>query len=600
MLCIALLSPHPLPPADDVAHHVLGEAFALAARGHAVTILAPGTERADLAEGRRRIAAAGADAGASLRAGPGKVLAVAIGRAFRAGAGRRIGGPIDVARNLETALAVGGFDVLHLHEPLSPSPALAVLRRGAGVRAATFHRPELLAGAAFLRPLITPSLADLDLRIASSPAVLAQFAEVLPGDYRLIPGGVDGRILAELTPPSSRTGVVIVARHRERIGLRFGLSIARELAEADRDLRIALIGPVEQPWRTRAALPRALRERIELIADEPRARIAAFVGARLAILGAAQETIGPVLAEAMAAGAVPLVPRVAEAASLVTDGRDGLVLTAFSRAEWTAAARDLLADDAARERLCRAAGATGGASTHERAGAELEAAYLAARDGTTRRAVAAGREDEATVLADLRLRPDPRIDPADLIAAAERLGLGAIAVAAPGGIGPALAVAALAPPALAVIVGQEIASAEGTLVGLFLAESIEDGLDARTTLARIHAQGGVAMIPHPAAAGVPAPEVLHQLAGAIDCFEVLTGRPDAGPQPDATPTLIQRLGVAATAGSGARAPEEVGTALTRLRPFHSAGDFLRALPDAQLLHHRHAPRNARRAGVSAR
>ena len=41
-LRIALVSPHAFPPGDDVGHAVAAEAEALARRGHAVTILAPG------------------------------------------------------------------------------------------------------------------------------------------------------------------------------------------------------------------------------------------------------------------------------------------------------------------------------------------------------------------------------------------------------------------------------------------------------------------------------------------------------------------------------------------------------------------------------
>src|SRR5262249_50801221 len=55
-LSIARVPPHPGPARDDVAQHVAAQAGALARRGHGVTLLAPGTGREHLAEGRARLA----------------------------------------------------------------------------------------------------------------------------------------------------------------------------------------------------------------------------------------------------------------------------------------------------------------------------------------------------------------------------------------------------------------------------------------------------------------------------------------------------------------------------------------------------------------
>jgi predicted metal-dependent phosphoesterase TrpH len=51
--------------------------------------------------------------------------------------------------------------------------------------------------------------------------------------------------------------------------------------------------------------------------------------------------------------------------------------------------------------------------------------------------------------------------------------------------------------ALEVIVGEEVSSRDGHVVGLFLHERIPPGLSARATVAAIHEQGGLAFAPHP-------------------------------------------------------------------------------------------------------
>src|SRR4051812_47299411 len=48
-----------------------------------------------------------------------------------------------------------------------------------------------------------------------------------------------------------------------------------------------------------------------------------------------------------------------------------------------------------------------------------------------------------------------------------------------------------------VIVGEEVTSREGHIVGLFLDAPVPSGLSAAETVAAIHAQGGLAFAPHP-------------------------------------------------------------------------------------------------------
>jgi hypothetical protein len=67
---------------------------------------------------------------------------------------------------------------------------------------------------------------------------------------------------------------------------------------------------------------------------------------------------------------------------------------------------------------------------------------------------------------------------------------------------------------------------------------------------------------------------------------VLSGAPPAAGFGEDVARLSQRLGMLACAGSGARTPEEVGSALTRMRAFEGQHDFLSALGDAELMRRR--------------
>ena len=490
---IALICPHAWPPRDDVAHHVAAEAAALARRGHRVTVLAPATGRSRVAAGRAVLQAAREGDGSALSpAGPG-VLEVGLGRATMAGA-------------LEEALSEHAWDVVHLHEPLAPSPALAALRHARGATAVTFHRAETLAGVAFLRPLLDRALARTRLRIVTSAAAARTLGDILPGDYTLVRPGAEAPAGAGTPDAGGPPGLVLVARGRDRVGVRFALGLLRGLDLAAVGA-ITLIGPADAPWRTRAAVPKALRGTVTVVPDDgPASRAAALRAGRIAVLADATDAAGPVLAEAKAAGCAVLAPRSPGAEEGIAHGTDGLVLPPFTRDAWIAAVDGLVADPTRRAALAAAARAS--VRSWDDAAAELEARY--------RDALAAAPSDagEARVRADLRVRMGPALDPARLVATCRARDIGMVAVASPEGVAPALAVRAAAPEGLRVIVGQEVATADGPLVGLFLHEDVPAGLALAEAAAAIHAQGGLVMVPDAAGApGGPAPEALRALGG---------------------------------------------------------------------------------------
>ena len=200
---IAVVSPHAWPPHDDLTWRIEQEARALARRGHRVSILTPATGPELLDDGRRRLRALrDGDVSAAL-ARPGEVVVVPLGRALPAGPRRRIGGPIDLASALEDTLSAVPFDVVHIHEPLAPSPALAALRHARGVTVMTFHRPEQLAGVAFVQPLLERAMGRVDVWAATSETARRAVSEMFARDCQVVPGGVD---LDRFHPPLRPTG----------------------------------------------------------------------------------------------------------------------------------------------------------------------------------------------------------------------------------------------------------------------------------------------------------------------------------------------------------------------------------------------------------
>ena len=77
-----------------------------------------------------------------------------------------------------------------------------------------------------------------------------------------------------------------------------------------------------------------------------------------------------------------------------------------------------------------------------------------------------------------------------------------------------------------IIVGEEIATLNGEIIGLFLKEGIPPGLDAKETANAIHKQGGIVYIPHPFETlrqGIQR-EILETMKDEIDIIESFNGR----------------------------------------------------------------------------
>lgn len=77
-----------------------------------------------------------------------------------------------------------------------------------------------------------------------------------------------------------------------------------------------------------------------------------------------------------------------------------------------------------------------------------------------------------------------------------------------------------------IIVGEEIMTREGEIIGLFLSTVIPSGLPLSETIELIKQQGGIVYVPHPFEtyrSGIH-PQVLESVQDAIDLIEICNGR----------------------------------------------------------------------------
>ena len=197
------------------------------------------------------------------------------------------------------------------------------------------------------------------------------------------------------------------------------------------------------------------------------------------------------------------------------------------------------------------------------------------------------------VFADLHCHSAASFDslskPADLVRVASERGLTHLAITDHERIEGALAARDLAPKGLTIIVGEEVRSTDGDLVGLYLERAVPPGLSALETIAAIHEQGGLAGIPHPfdrfRASGLAAlPEAqLADVAGVVDYVETWNARVPSAATNERARDFAAARGLPGVAASDAHTLIEVGVASTRLAgPITGPVELLAALADATL------------------
>src|SRR5436309_4684964 len=119
------------------------------------------------------------------------------------------------------------FDLLHVHEPMTPAIGVAALSFARVPLVATFHASGELAWMKLATPVWGFLAERLDHRIAVSPDAATTVNRYLPGDYEVIPNGV---AMPERAEPDGRENrIVFMGRHAPRKGLQVLLRAWPEL-----------------------------------------------------------------------------------------------------------------------------------------------------------------------------------------------------------------------------------------------------------------------------------------------------------------------------------------------------------------------------------
>ncbi len=342
---IALVTPYHYPYPGGVTEHVSHLDQCFREWGHEVKIIAPcPQDETDLPENVVRMG--------------NHITNLAIsGSISRVTLSTRIYGQV------KDLLEEEKFDIIHLHEPWTPTLPLFVLRHSKTINVGTFHsyREGPHWALETLRPLIDPFINKLHAKICVSYASWELVNHFYPDDYAIIPNGIDlHKFGAPQIEPidkflDGRPNVLFVGRMDKRKGFRFLMRAFPYIVEAVPDARLIVVGAYDkedkEPFVRYARMNGLSSVRfVGRVAPEELPRYYKTCDVFCAP-STGFESFGIVLLEAMAAGKPIVASSIRGYRTVMQDGQEGLLVEPENEHAIASAVIRLLRDPGLRQEM---------------------------------------------------------------------------------------------------------------------------------------------------------------------------------------------------------------------------------------------------------
>jgi phosphatidylinositol alpha-mannosyltransferase len=337
---IGMVCPYSFDVPGGVQFHVRDLAEHLIGHGHQVSVLAPADDDTPVPS---YVEAAG-------RAIPVK---------YNGSVARLTFGPVSAGR-VRRWLAEGEFDVLHIHEPVTPSLSLLALWAATGPIVGTFHTANLRSRVMLAaQPVLRPSMEKISARIAVSEDARRTLVEHFGGDAVVIPNGVYVDRFAGAAPCPTWQGtpirptIAFVGRIDEsRKGLPVLAAAVPAVLDALPGARFLVLGrgDGDDALGGLTARDRAAVELLGPLDDADKASLLRSVDVYVAPQTGG-ESFGIVLVEAMSAGAPVLASDLGAFRRVLDGGRLGTLFPVGDPAGLATGLLGLLRDPQARREL---------------------------------------------------------------------------------------------------------------------------------------------------------------------------------------------------------------------------------------------------------
>ena len=313
---IALVSPYDFTWPGGVTVHISQLAQQFTNKGHTVKILAPHSPS---------------------RRAPEDGSFVPLGRSVpipTGGSIARLSLSIWLHRKIRDILNRESFDVVHLHEPLMPVLPTLALQSSNALNVGTFHAfYGRFRNYGWSHPILKHWFSRLSGLIAVSAAARQYASRFFPGEYRIIPNGIDvdhfsgnqGRI-PELD--DGKLNILFVGRMEKRKGLRYLLEAYSKLKWDFQDIRLIVVGPGNLDKDCYRVLGERNLEDVIFLNRVPYRELPRYYQSAdiCCAPSTGRESFGIVLLEAMASGKPVVASRIEGYSAVLSHGEQGLFI----------------------------------------------------------------------------------------------------------------------------------------------------------------------------------------------------------------------------------------------------------------------------------
>jgi phosphatidyl-myo-inositol alpha-mannosyltransferase len=366
---IGLVSPYSFDVPGGVQLHVRDLAEHLLSRGHEVSVLAPAEDDTPLPP---YVVSAGS----------------AVPVRYNGSVARLAFGPVVSAR-VNRWVQEGDFDVVHIHEPASPSVSMLALWAAEGPVVATFHTSIKKSRALKVaQPMLRGSFEKISARIAVSPTARRMVTDYVGADSVVIPNGVYVGAFRPDPEDSRRWGgrsggptVVFLGRFDEpRKGLAVLVAAAPQILAEHPDAQFLVAGPGDVTEVARS-LPAAIATSFRFLGPVSDAeKISLLAGADVYVApNTGGESFGIILVEALSAGAPVVASDLTAFHDVLEGGRAGLLFPVGEAAGLSGQVNRLLGDDGLRRRMAEAGARRAWDFDWSRVGEQVLAVYESVR-----------------------------------------------------------------------------------------------------------------------------------------------------------------------------------------------------------------------------
>ncbi len=342
---IAQVSPYDFAHPGGVQRHIASLSRELQLRGHELSILSPCTSEQSSVD-------------------TGDVKLHSFGRSVpipTAGSIARISFSVWHEWRLKNMLEFEQFDIVHIHEPLMPMFALTASRFSPSATIGTFHAYNEGRGNGYTiwKRILNRGAIRLNGRIAVSKPAKNFANRYFPGDYRVIPNGLDvDRFSIPAPKPSvmkdADINMVFVGRVNEsRKGLKYALGAYSLLKWEYRNLRLIVVGggvPDRESYRMMGE--RSLDD-VVFVGPVSDNELPGFYQSADIFLApnTGKESFGFIIIEAMSASAPIIASDIPGFASVMEDGKEGLMVKPKDEAAMAQAIKRLIHNPGLRAQL---------------------------------------------------------------------------------------------------------------------------------------------------------------------------------------------------------------------------------------------------------